>query len=123
MERNNLTGQWGETVAAQYLRKRRFEIIACNYRCRFGEIDIICKNKEYLIFVEVKTRKNADFARAMEFVDLRKQQRLISTAKMYLAQNETDLQPRFDVIEVYAAEPERSPRIMHLENAFSVNGV
>ncbi|MCQ2418450.1 MAG: YraN family protein [Clostridia bacterium] len=123
MEQNNLTGQWGETVAAQYLRKRKWEILACNYRCRFGEIDLICKNKEFIVFVEVKTRKSAEFAQAMEYVDARKQQRIIATAQMYLAQNETELQPRFDVIEVYGSEsrPEEKPKLMHMENAFSAD--
>lgn len=123
MEQNNLTGQWGETVAAQYLRKRKFDIVACNYRCRFGEIDLICKNNTYIVFVEVKTRKDADFAQAMEYVDARKQQRIIATAQMYLAQNETDLQPRFDVIEVYGTEnrPNEKPKLMHMENAFSAD--
>lgn len=123
MEQSNLTGQWGETVAAQYLRKRKWEILACNYRCRFGEIDLICKNKEYIVFVEVKTRKSADFAQAMEYVDTRKQQRIIATAQMYLAQNETELQPRFDVIEVYGSEDKANekPKLMHMENAFSAD--
>lgn len=123
MAQNNLTGQWGETVAAQYLRKRKFEILACNYRCRFGEIDLICKNKTYIVFVEVKTRKDSEFAQAMEYVDARKQQRIIATAQMYLAQNETELQPRFDVIEVYGSENDTAhpPKLMHMENAFSAD--
>lgn len=122
MEKNNFTGQWGEMVAAQYLRKQRYEIVACNYRSRFGEIDLICQKKGFLVFVEVKTRKSDEFAQAREFVDLRKQQRLIATARIYLAQNETTLQPRFDVIEVYteAAGPAAKPQIRHTENAFEV---
>ena len=85
-----------------------------------GEIDLIAANKKYLVFVEVKLRKNADFAMARAFVDGRKQQRIRSTAMLYLAHNPTRLQPRFDVIEIYAPEGTQThrPVINHLEDAF-----
>lgn len=120
MGRNNLTGAWGEALAAEYLRKKRYRILASGYRCRFGEIDLIAQNGKYLVFVEVKLRKSADFARAMEFVDGRKQDRLRTTASIYLAQNPTQLPCRFDVIEIYAPEGMQTPRpvINHLEDAF-----
>ena len=103
MGQNNLIGAWGETLAAEYLRKKKYKLLAAGYRCRFGEIDLIAANRKYLVFVEVKTRKDGDFALAREFVDLRKQARIRSTAEMYLSQNPTHLQPRFDVIEVVTA--------------------
>ena len=53
MAKNELLGPWGERCAAEYLRRRGFMLVACNYRCRFGEIDIIARNREYLTFVEV----------------------------------------------------------------------
>lgn len=120
MGKNNLTGAWGEALAAEYLRKKRYEILASGYRCRFGEIDLIVKNQKFLVFVEVKLRKSAGFARAREFVDARKQERLRTTAAMYLAQNPTELPCRFDVIEIYAPEglETRHPEINHLEDAF-----
>lgn len=120
MGRNNLAGAWGEELAAEYLRKKRYEIVACGYRSRFGEIDIIAQNRKFLVFVEVKLRKSADFARAMEYVDRRKQERLRTTAMVYLSQRPTQLQPRFDVIEIYAPEgmDTRRPEINHLEDAF-----
>lgn len=120
MERNKQTGRWGEALAAAYLRKKRYHIVACNYSCRFGEIDLIARNRRFIVFVEVKLRKSADFARAREFVDLRKQSRIRTTAELWLSQNETVLQPRFDVIEIYAPEGEQTkrPRINHLEDAF-----
>ena len=62
MGRNNLAGAWGEALAAEYLRKKRYKILASSYRSRFGEIDLIVKNRKYLVFVEVKTRKSSDFA-------------------------------------------------------------
>lgn len=121
MGRNNLTGAWGEALAADYLRTKRYQIVACGYHSRFGEIDIIAKNRKYLAIVEVKLRKNADFARAREFVDAKKQDRIRTTAQIYLAQHPTNLQPRFDVIEIYAPEGMQTvkPDIVHLEDAFS----
>lgn len=120
MGRNNLLGAWGEALAAEYLRKKRYEIVAAGYRSRFGEIDLIVRNKKYLVFVEVKLRKTADFAKAREYVDHRKQDRIRITASMYLSQNPTPLQPRFDVVEIYAPEgtTSRKPEIYHMEDAF-----
>lgn len=113
-------GAWGEALAAEYLRKKRYQIVAANFRTRIGEIDLIATNRHYLIFVEVKLRKNADFAMAREFVDYRKQAKIRSTAQLYLAYHPTRLQPRFDVIEIYAPEgmETRNPVINHLEDAF-----
>ncbi len=117
---NNLTGAWGEAIAAEYLRKKRYRILASGYRSRYGEIDLIVCDKTYLVFVEVKLRKTDSFAQAREFVDFRKQNRIKTTASMYLAHNPTELQPRFDVIEVYAPEgtATKGPIINHLEDAF-----
>ena len=117
---SDLLGRWGESIAAEYLRKRRYTIVAANYRCRFGEIDLIVENRQFLVFVEVKLRKSAAFAEAMEFVDRRKQERLKETAAIYLSQNETQKQPRFDVIEIYAPEgtQTRKPTVRHWEDAF-----
>lgn len=113
-------GAWGEALAAQYLQKKHYRIIATNYRCRFGEIDLIAENRKHLVFVEVKLRKSDRFASAFEFVDSRKQERLRTTAQLYLSQNPTDLQPRFDVVEIYAPDgaQTRKPRIHHMEDAF-----
>ena len=120
MGRSNLLGGWGEALAAEYLRKKRYEIVARGWRCKFGEIDLIVKNRKYLAFVEVKLRKSDRFAAAMEYVDRRKQDRLRMTASLYLSRNETKLQPRFDVIEIYAPDgmDTANPEIIHLEDAF-----
>ena len=108
-------------LASQYLRKKRYKLVATNYRCRYGEIDLIVSNREYLVFVEVKLRKSAKFANAFEHVDHWKQDRLRTTAEIYLSQNPTDLQPRFDVIEIYAQDgiDTVKPIINHMEDAFS----
>ena len=120
MAKSKLAGAWGEALAAEYLRKKRYTVIAAGYRCRFGEIDLIVQDKKHLVFVEVKLRKSADFAAAMEYVDRHKQDRIRVTASMYLSQNPTKLQPRFDVIEIYAPEGTATvhPEIYHMEDAF-----
>ena len=120
MAKSKISGSWGEALAAVYLRKKKYKILAVGYQCRFGEIDLIAKNRKNLIFVEVKLRKNADFAAAREYVDRKKQDRLRITASIYLSQNPTNLQPRFDIIEIYAPEGTAtvSPEIYHMEDAF-----
>ena len=116
----NLLGPWGEEKAAEFLRRKGYALVTSNYRCKFGEIDLIVKNRRYLVFVEVKLRKSAGFAKAREYVDQHKQDRIRITASMYLSQNPTKLQPRFDVIEIYAPDGTgtRHPAINHLEDAF-----
>jgi len=120
MGKSKLSGAWGEAIAAEYLRKKHYKIVAAGFHSRFGEIDLIVRDKKYLVFVEVKLRKSADFARAGEYVDRRKQDRIRMTASLYLSENSTDLQPRFDVIEIYAPEGTSTlrPEINHMEDAF-----
>lgn len=117
---SRLLGRWGESQAAEFLRGKDFRIIAANWRCRFGEIDLIAADDEFLCFVEVKLRKSAAFGPAAASVDRRKQDRLRTAAALYLSRHETDLQPRFDVIEIYAPQGMETPKpeIFHLENAF-----
>ena len=120
MGRNNVVGAWGEALAAKYLEKKKYTIQACGFRCRFGEIDLIVSDHKYLVFVEVKLRKNDAFADARDFVDFHKQNRIRTTAEFYLSQYPTELQPRFDVIEIYAPHglETKKPTINHLEGAF-----
>ena len=120
MATNKLSGAWGEAMAAEFLRKKHYKIIAAGYRSRFGEIDLIVSDKRNVVFVEVKLRRNADFAAGREFVNRAKQDRIRVTASVYLSQNPTRLQPRFDVIEIYAPQGAltQKPEIIHLEDAF-----
>lgn len=120
METKAKLGPWGEALAAAFLRRRGYHIVATNYRSRYGEIDIIAENAEYLVFAEVKLRRTAHFGAAREFVDLRKQERLRATASMFLEEHETALQPRFDVIEIYAPDglQTRHPYLRQIEDAF-----
>ena len=119
MDRKGL-GNWGEERAARYLRLRGYSILERNFSCRAGEIDIVAKKGNFLVFAEVKLRKNAEFAEAREFVTYAKQKRILAAAQIYLAGHDWDLQPRFDVIEVYAPDGESSHkvRINHIQDAF-----
>ncbi len=107
-------------MAAEFLRKKRYKLVAAGYRCRFGEIDLIIADRKFLVFVEVKLRKSSRFAQAREYVDRRKQDRIRMTASMYLSEHPTKLQPRFDVVEIYAPQGNatQEPTVIHLEDAF-----
>ena len=102
------------------MRKKKYTVIAVGFRCRYGEIDIIAQNKKFLVFCEVKLRKSNRFAEAKEFVDEHKQNRLRTTAQYYISLYPTKLQPRFDVIEIYAPDGAltTNPDIRHMEDAF-----
>ena len=115
-----LIGRWGETKAGEYLRHKGYSLIGMNYITRFGEIDIIAESKEYIVFVEVKLRKNSNFAEAREFVDSRKIIKIKTTAEIWLSQNETEKRARFDVIEIYFSGDTKdgNEKIIHIEDAF-----
>lgn len=119
-ESKKLRGQWGEQQAAAYLKRRGYRIVGQNYSCRFGEIDVIAADRRYIVFVEVKLRGSDRFAQAREYVGAAKQERIRTAASLWLAENETGLQPRFDVIEIYGDETMAPKKldIRHLENAF-----
>ena len=119
---SGLLGGWGESVAGVYLRKRRYKLLGVNYRCRGGEIDIIAEKGRFIVFVEVKLRKNADFGEAREFVTTSKQKRIIHAAQNWLLRYPSRLQPRFDVIEIYAPQGMHTaiPQINHIEDAFEL---
>ncbi len=116
---NRGKGNWGEERAARYLRLHAYRILERNYRCRLGEIDLIARRGAFLVFAEVKLRKSDRFGEAREFVNRAKQERILATAQLWLQEHETALQPRFDVIEIYAPDgPGGRIRINHIENAF-----
>jgi putative endonuclease len=113
----NEKGKLWEIEAANFLRKKRYKLLCANYQTRFGEIDLIVKNRKYICFVEVKQRDVNSIAEPREFVDYSKQQKIKTSALLYLSSNEVKLQPRFDVIEIYT-EDNQINSIKHLENAF-----
>ena len=114
MEKREL-GSFGEKKAAEHLKGKGFRIVETNYSCRFGEIDIIAEDGRYLVFAEVKLRKDDLHGAAMEFVTPTKQKKIRKTAEYWLCCNQTELQPRFDVIEIYTGG---GIKINHLEDAF-----
>lgn len=120
--RASANGKWGEIYAARMLREKDgYELIACNYRARGGEIDIIAIHKEMLVCVEVKARGKDAIGEPREWVTEGKRRKLIRTAKLFLAQDKRRLQPRFDVVEVWlddAVTPPKLLKINHIENAF-----
>ena len=120
MVKNEGLGPMGEAIAAEVFRRKGYAVVARNYRSRFGEIDVIAEDRKFLIFAEVKLRKSAEHGTAREFVDARKQERLRQTALLWLEGHETRLQPRFDVIEIYAPDgmATKQPVIRQLEDAF-----
>lgn len=119
-ENTRLLGRWGEAQVADYLRTHGYRILASGYHCRFGEIDLIAASDKYIVFTEVKLRKDDRFAPGRAFVDVRKQGRIRTTAEAYLAEQPTGLQPRFDVAEIYAPQGTATvaPHIVYIENAF-----
>ena len=84
MGKNNLSGAWGEAVAAEYMRKKHFQLVAAGYRSRFGEIDLIMKDRKYLVFVEVKYRTDGHCGNPGEAIDFKKQKKIYRVAEYYL---------------------------------------
>ena len=115
-------GNWGEDRACEYLTKCAYRIVRRNFHTRFGEIDIIAKDGDTVVFVEVKSRKSKKYGLAGEYVDYNKQKKIIMSARCYLA-NAPDVNARFDVVEVYyksSAEVLELIEINHIKNAFIV---
>jgi putative endonuclease len=110
-------GKTGEDLAAAELERRGYEILARRYRTRCGEIDIVARDGETTVFVEVKARATAEFGTAAEAVTRRKQLKLIAMARDYLARNELpNVACRFDVVAIEDAST--TPRLMVYANAF-----
>ena len=92
----------GEELAVQYLKKKGYKVIERNYRCQWGEIDLIARDKETLIFVEIKSRSSSGFGLPQDAVDRFKQEKLIQVAKAYMAEHrlQETIPARFDVVAV-----------------------
>jgi len=115
-----LTGTLGnraEKLAYQFLKKQGLKLVQKNYHCRFGEIDIIMLDSDYLVFVEVRHRKSKQFGGALESVDDRKQRKLRHSAEHYLKRyKKTDSPCRFDILCVNGDL--NKPQIDWIRNAF-----
>lgn len=113
-------GDWGEALVEKYLSERGCRIVEREWRCRFGEIDLIAEQEGALLFVEVKLRTNLRYGMPRESVTAKKQEKLRSAALLYLSMHGLDAPARFDVAEVYTDvhHSARSTRIEYIENAF-----
>lgn len=108
-------GKIGEKIARKYLVSIGMNIICTNYRTKFGEVDIIARFENKIVFVEVKSRTSKSYGLACEAVDLKKIKKITAVANYYILENNLrNCQMRFDVVEVYFDEE----RINHIENAF-----
>lgn len=111
-------GNRGEAQVARYLRAKGYTLLASQWRCRFGELDLVAKDRRGTIcFVEVKLRGEGTIALPREFVDTRKRAKLRSAASAYLSTHAPETAARFDVAEVYE-DRDGKLRIEYLENAF-----
>lgn len=116
------SGKQAEDLACQYLHAQGLRLLERNFTTRFGEIDLVMRDKDTTVFVEVRYRKRSDVVDPLSSIDLRKQQKLIRTARAYLQQQrDSALSPaRFDVIAIteYGAQP----KIQWIKNAFEAHG-
>jgi putative endonuclease len=117
-----VTGLWGEQEAERYLKKKGYRILSRRFRVTArDELDLVARQGEILIFVEVKTRKSESFGRPLASVDKRKRHVLCRAAVRYLQKLKHPLTFRFDVIEVIGEEGQGNPLIRHIENAFTLD--
>ncbi|QDU29783.1 hypothetical protein ETAA8_48980 [Anatilimnocola aggregata] len=112
-------GQRGERLAARYLRRKGYIIIARGHRDHFGEIDLIAVDGRTVVFVEVKTRTDQDAGHPADAVDLDKQRRLTRAAKAYRQRHDLhEVSMRFDVIAITWPPGSKQPLVEHFQNAF-----
>jgi putative endonuclease len=109
------TGAVFETLALQYLQQQGLSLVSRNFSCRYGEIDLICRKNQMLVFVEVKYRQSNGFGGAAAAVTLKKQQKLAKTASCFLQQQRSQAPCRFDVVAITGEAPYR---IEWIQNAF-----
>jgi putative endonuclease len=110
------SGTKGEQAAADFLIAKGFEIIQRNYRHKRSEIDLIVRKDNWLIFVEVKLRSSARFGHPEEFVDLKKEKKLLEGAAHYLIESNWEGNVRYDIVAVSSKQGEME--ILHIEDAF-----
>ncbi|MEF3255700.1 MAG: YraN family protein [Deferribacterales bacterium] len=109
-----LMGKIGEDEASEFLKKKGFSILEKNFRSRFGEIDIICKKGDLIVFVEVKMRNSNFYGTGFEAITSSKKNKLIKTAEYFILKYKKDCLYRFDVISI------DNGNIVHIENAFQI---
>jgi putative endonuclease len=113
-------GQKGESIAVRHLKKNGYKILEKNYRTKLGEIDIIAKDKDTIVFVEVKARRSRQFGNPKHAVTPNKQKKISMVALFYLkSTKQTDAKARFDVVAICAEQHENSIEIV--KNAFELS--
>ena len=110
------TGIWGEELAAAYLRHKGYVILERDWRSGHRDIDIIARNSEFIVFVEVKTRRSADFCDPAKAVDYKKRRNIRQSMNHYIKYHHIDLPVRFDIITVVGQIGDESPEVNHLED-------
>jgi putative endonuclease len=111
-------GQWGERYARRHLEGKSYTVAAANYRCRWGEVDLVTRFGEEVVFVEVKTRRGADFGTPEESITPGKARRLVATAQHYLEQEGVEQSEwRIDLVSVHLDKSGKLERISHIEYA------
>ena len=116
MNRRERIGKEGERAACEYLHKEGYSLIERNWRCPFGEIDIIARDGDTLAFVEVKRRSRSGYGGAEGALTLHKQRRIVAAARMYLSQVESDLPVRFDLVAIEKGRLSLFKSAFELEN-------
>jgi len=118
MQNKTAVGNYGENAARGFLERRGYAVLETNYKRGGGELDIIARHGEYIVFIEVKYRRTLGAGRPGIAVTPAKQRAMIQTAKHYIAENElVDTDFRFDVVEVFGRE---TLAVHVIENAFMV---
>ena len=118
---NKDIGAYGEDISESYLRNLGYSILHKNFRCKSGEIDLIASNKNYICFIEVKTRYGKNFGIPAESVFYSKQHKIFKTAQMYIyMKNIMNTNFRFDVIEVILNAENNNYIVNHIEDAFQL---
>lgn len=110
------TGNRGETLAADFLRKKGFEIVARNYRFKRCEIDLIARRDNWTIFVEVKTRSSLSYGQPEEFVSAQQARRIFEAAEEYIFSTNWHGHIRFDIVSVKIGV---TPEVAHFEDAIN----
>lgn len=117
MIKTGIIGNKAEGIALEYLRLKHLSLKQKNFRSRFGEIDLVMSDGDYLVFVEVRHRRMSSFGGAIESVDSHKQRKLRITAETYMLQNKVKDQPcRFDILCVNGKL--NAPSIEWIKDAF-----
>jgi putative endonuclease len=111
-------GTRGEELARRFLQQNGYEILECNYRCRWGEIDIVAQDGDEVVFLEVRSRRSADYGTPEESLTAAKLRRLLATAQHYLQQRgKGEINWRIDLVSVHLGRDYRLQRIEHLKHA------